>query len=107
MGVLARGTESDHAHDEVLSGHEGELFANATRDDSGVDDETGDNVVEDAEEDVSCEEGVGDIDAADGARRGVSCQESSDRAVKERWLLRIIQCTLEPLCRVGVKRVLA
>lgn len=82
MSVLARGTESDHTHYKVLGSHEGKLFTDATRNDGRVDNEAGYNVVEYAEENISCEEGVRDIDAADGAG-GVSCQEASDCAMRE------------------------
>lgn len=69
MSFLARGAKSDHAHDKVLGGHEGELFADTARDNGRVDNETGNNVVEDAKENIGCEEGMRDIDAADGAGR--------------------------------------
>lgn len=69
MSFLARGTESNHAHDKVLGGHKWELFTDTTCDDGRVDDEAGDNVVKDSEKNVGCEEGMGDINAADGAAR--------------------------------------
>lgn len=69
MSFLARSAKSDHAHNKVFGGHEGELFADTTRDNGRVDNETGNDVVEDAKENIGCEKGVRDINAADGAKR--------------------------------------
>lgn len=40
MAVLAGGTFRDHLHDDVLSGHEGELLHQVGADDLGVDNES-------------------------------------------------------------------
>ena len=66
MALLTITTLLDHGHDDVLGGHEGELLVDAALDDLGVDDEALGDVLEEGQEDVCGEEGLGQADTTVG-----------------------------------------
>lgn len=58
-----------HGHNDVLRGHEGQLMADVSLNNLGVDDESLCDVLQSAEDDVSCQEGLGQRDPP-GHERG-------------------------------------
>jgi hypothetical protein len=60
VGELAVSSRLDRGHDEVFGGHEGKLFPDVARDDLRIDDKTLGNVLEGGQDNVCCEEGLGD-----------------------------------------------
>ena len=91
--------------------HERKLLRDSSSDDLGVDDETLEDVLESAENDVGGEESLGEGDSSVGAV-GENEQERGrgqirDASTREREdNVRVIKGSLEPLNRVGHERVL-
>lgn len=51
-----------HGHDDVLGGHEGQLMTDVSLNDFGIDHQSLCDVLQGTEDDVSCQEGLGEGD---------------------------------------------
>lgn len=51
-----------HGHDDVLCGHEGQLMTDVSLNDFGIDHQSLCDVLQGTEDDVSCQEGLGEGD---------------------------------------------
>jgi len=84
VGNLARGAVVDHADEDFLAGHVGQLLHQLGVDDGGEDDEAVADVVEAGDDGVGEEEHLRNVHAADGA---------------------VVEGALEPLRRKGLAEV--
>ena len=107
MAFLSITALLDDGHDDVLGGHEGELLRYPTTNDLGVDDHALGNVLQDDQQGIGGQVGLGDGDTTVGAaaRTGVSPRKFSSRDRTDRRLP-VVEGSLEPLHTAGHQSVL-
>ncbi len=84
--VGTRGRLCDECHDDILGCHEGQLLGDSGGDDLGVNDEAFANILKGAQDDIGCEEGLGEGDPAVCAGRNVS---KGEEIRSRRWWLEL------------------
>ena len=116
---LSVSTSLHHGHDDVLRGHEGKLVADVSLDDLGVNHQSLCDVLQRGEDDVCCEEGLGQRDppatSSESLREPRSgnleltqsqlAARSNVKGTKTKPVSAVVQCPLQPLHRGRLQRV--